>query len=114
MWILILLFVSSCLATIFINGLRARNRRHSLLRQAGCVFTLAEIESKPQSFVSIVQTNFGYGREVWALKTESRETDLEHRTFKNGVLILPRPRSSELEIFCDLRGIKILQMLIKH
>jgi hypothetical protein len=84
------------------------------LRQAGCVSTLAEIESKPQSFVSIVQTDFGYGREVWALKTESRETNLEHRTFKNGVLILPRPHFSELEKFCDFRGIKILQMLIKH
>ena len=99
-------------ALVFRKLLNAR-RRLALLLKLGRVSTWENIQKRPDNLVKIIRTDFGYGKEIWALPSQSAETDLKLRAFKTGVLIVPRPRSSDLHNFCQTRGISVDLMMIK-
>jgi hypothetical protein len=91
---------------------KARKRRIVLVRD-GRVSTLEDIKHQHQNFSRLVQTDFGYGREVWAVASGSNEIDRRLRAFKTGVLIVPRPNHSDLQKFCQSHGIALDLMMIK-
>lgn len=88
-------------------------KRQNRLAQRGQISTWHDIEGQPDNFSKIVQTDFGYGREVWALSTGKDEIDLKLRAFKTGILIVPRPKLSDMEKFCQSRGIMLDLMMVK-
>ena len=106
---LFLVFVAG--AVLIIGKLFSARKRRNLLVQIGRVSAWKDIEKQPDSFSKIVQTNFGYGKEVWVLTKGGDEIDLKLRCFKTGVLIVPRPKVSDLERFCQLRGIPLELMV---
>jgi len=112
----IIVFVSLLLVIgaflLLAKQFRARERRDRL-RQVGRVSTWQDVEIRRENFVKIVQTNFGYGKEVWAFVLEADQIDLTLRAFKTGVLILPRPKLHDVERFCQSHGIKFSQTLVK-
>ena len=88
-------------------------KRQSRLVQRGQVSTWQDIERHPDNFSKIVQTDFGHGKEVWALSTETDEINLKIRAFKTGILIVPRPKRSDLEKFCQSHGIAFNLKMVK-
>src|SRR5580693_8727081 len=84
-----------CGAILVFRKLIAARRRRNLLVQGGRVSTWQDIESRPERFVRLIRTDFGYGREVWALTTKTDQIDRQLRAFKSGILISPRPKPSE-------------------
>jgi len=111
-WIVFILFTVA--GGILIGGKVANgNRRRKHLIEAGRTSTWEMAENQARKISRIVQTDFGYGREVWALYETSAEIDRKLRAFKSGVLILPRPKVSDLQEFCRSQHIKLELMMIK-
>jgi len=102
-----------CGAVLIFRKLSAARRRRIVLAQRGRVSSWEDIQSRPDGFVKFVQTDFGYGREIWLLSTPADEIDLELRAFKHAILIAPRPKLSELRKFCKLHGLGLDFMMVK-
>src|SRR5579871_6204180 len=110
--------ISFCLVLIFgavilIGKMRNGKRRRIRLGEANYILTWEIATNQKESLNGIIITNFGFGEEVWALKSSVDDIDLGLRAFKNGVLIVPPPDIRVLDEFCRLRGIKITRKLIK-
>ena len=110
---LLLLLILMCGAVLIFRKLSAARRRRIVLAQRGRVSSWEDIQSRPDGFVKFVQTDFGYGREIWLLSTPADEIDLELRAFKHAILIAPRPKLSELRKFCKLHGLGLDFMMVK-
>ena len=100
-------------AILVLGKLYSARKRRNLLIQRGQVSSWGEIEIKSERVNKIVQTDFGYGKEVWTFTAKANEIDLELRAFKTGNLVLPRPKLSDVENFCRSRGITIDLMIVK-
>lgn len=83
------------------------------LRRIGCVTSWEEVVTGSMPVAEIVEINFGYGREIWVLLYPNDDIDLEHRTYKRGRVVLPRPGSRELQEFCKMRGVKFVRKQVK-
>ena len=89
------------------------NRRRKHLIEAGRKSTWEMLKNQEQKISRVVQTDFGYGREVWVLYEPSAEMNRNLRAFQTGFLILPRPEASDLQEFCQSRSIKLELLMIK-
>jgi hypothetical protein len=79
----------------------------------GRTITWDQCKKHSDNLTKIVEINFGFGKEVWALKSMQVEVDLKLRAFANGVLIIPSPKLSDLTIFCQAHGITFDLMMAK-
>jgi hypothetical protein len=111
-WIIFSLFVVAG-GILVIGKVANGKRRRNHLIEAGRTSTLETVKSQAHKISRIIQTDFGYGREVWALHVTSAEIDRKLRAFQAGVLILPRPKVSDLQEFCQSRHIALELMMIK-
>lgn len=111
-WIISSLFVVAG-GMLVVGKIANGNSRRKHLIGAGRTSTWEMAENQVRKISRIVQTDFGYGREVWALYERSAEIDRKLRAFQTGVLILPRPKVSELQEFCRSRHIELELMMIK-
>ena len=89
------------------------SERRCRLEQAGQMSTWDNVERQAQFFVKIVQTDFGYGKEIWAFSDGGFQIDLELRAFKSGHLIHPSPKLPEVERYCEVNGISLTRTLVK-
>jgi len=71
------------------------------------------VTQEPLSFTKIVRTDFGFGREVWAIGLDDDGIDPGMRAFKAGVLITPTPRLSDLAEFCRSHGLECVEMVVR-
>lgn len=110
---ILVLLVVICGAVLVFRNLFAARKRKDVLEHGGQVSTWREIQSHPDRFVKFVQTDFGYGREIWALSTAAHEIDLQLRAFKRGILIAPPPKLSELREFCQSRAMELDLVMVK-
>ena len=101
-----------CVGLFVVKLLQGKSRRNRLLH-AGRVSTWDDVEKLPKKVNRIVLTNFGYGKEVWALPDNANDVDLELRSFKTGVLVFPRPRLSEVDKFCRAHAINLTRTVVK-
>lgn len=110
----VFVFIISALGVVLIlpKLSRARERR-KLLIKANRLSSLEGVEKDAERFNRIFVTNFGYGKEVWAITGTTNEVDLKFQAFKNGVLMVPRPDDSSLKKFCLARGITLTRTLVK-
>jgi len=110
---LFLLIILVAGAILVLGKLSVARKRQYVLAQKGRVSTWEDIKIQSDKFNKIVQTNFGYGGEVWVFTKESTEVDLKLRAFKAGVLIVPKPKTSDLKQFCQSRGIAFDLIMVK-
>ena len=101
-----------CLGLFVVKLLQGKSRRNRLMH-AGRVSTWDDVEKLPKKVNRIVLTNFGYGKEVWALPDNANDVDLELRSFKTGALVFPRPRLSEVDQFCRAHTISLTRTVVK-
>ena len=109
--LILILFVLT--GALLLNNIFKARRRRIYLEQAGRLLTWNEVERRTQNFSRVVQTDFGYGKEVWAMSDNINEVDLGQRAFKTGFLIFPRPKDSDVHRYCKTYDIKLTQTLIK-
>jgi hypothetical protein len=86
--------------------------RRSHLRRSGQLLNWVDFERNPGMVRQIIQTNFGYGREVWAIYGQE-VVDSHFRVFTNASLLLHAPAFPEVATFAEQRGIEAVRMLIK-
>ncbi|MEI8042028.1 MAG: hypothetical protein WCL11_11505 [Verrucomicrobiota bacterium] len=91
---------------------RARKRRR-YLRLQGRTATWESIKSQPQRFAKIIRIDFGYGREAWAVPTAQVAIDRSLRAFASGLVVVPRPKLSHLQTFCQAQNIPLELMMVK-
>ena len=113
MWRLILITGIVFGLLMVAKGLRARSRRRKGLQQKGRVDSWTNATAKRTSIAKIVETNFGYGKEVWILGSAAEEIDFDSEAFKNGMWILPRPQSKKVSAFCITHSIPLIHKHIK-
>lgn len=112
MWIFLCILACGGIAIIIRKLIQGRRRR-LLLLAGGKVCTWSDIISEPKQLKIIVETNFGFGKELWGIKSEASGLDLKPLSFKNGVLIVLRPHSTEVKEFCRAQGIKYERRITK-
>ena len=91
--------------------IQTRRRRTELLRR-GQALSLDEFVAKGGEARSAIETDFGFGKEIWMLR-ESEEIDLRTRSFTHGTVIWPRPARAEVQRFCESRGMTLTWMMVK-
>jgi hypothetical protein len=96
MWLL-LLIILGCLGIIFAKGLLNKKRRLEWLKGNGRILAWEGVKKDFEFYDQIIQINFGFGKEFWALKSGSAQTDHQHKVFKNGMLIFPAPHLLKLK-----------------
>lgn len=99
-------------AVIVRKYVRGLDRRRELER-AGRVTDWLDLRKRPLPLEKIVQTDFGFGKEIWAIRTGGEEIDLSLSAFQSGLLIHPRPRHRELQEFCRSHQVELVQMRVK-
>ena len=88
-------------------------KRRKLLEQAGRTSTWDLVKQHPENVGKIIQIDFGYGKEFWAIADKADDVDLGLRAFKSGVLILPRPSDRDVKDFCQSKGLELSLKLVK-
>ena len=112
MWFILGLAAIGGLVLVAAKVLQAKRRRHCLLN-AGRVRSWNRVTQEPLSITKIVRTDFGFGREVWAVGFGDDEIDPGLRAFRAGVLIRPAPRLSDLTQFCRSHGLECVEIVVR-
>lgn len=111
MWFLIV--VTIICAILAINRIRNCNHRIESLYRGRRVVEWIEMESNHRVLDHVVEIDFGYGMEVWALYSADESIDIESRTFQCGVVIRPRPERKALIDYCESHGVILVQKRVK-
>jgi len=112
MWFILGIAAISGLMLVSAKILQAKRRRHCLV-DADRVRSWNRVKQEPLLFKKIVSTDFGFGREVWAIGLGDDEIDPVLRAFRAGVLIAPAPRLSDIAEFCRFHGLECVEMVIR-
>ena len=105
------LLAISVVAILWTKIRRAR-RRYRRLVDDGRVRDWLTVTREPVAFEKIVLTDFGFGREIWAIPLAGEKVDHELHAFKGGVLIESPPRVAELISFCRSHGLEFTQKIV--
>jgi len=99
---------------LIVTKLFQSSRRRRLLMRVGKISTWNEIQIYPHRIAKMVHANFGYGKELWAIVGNTNDVDLELRSFKAGLLIFPRPHTSDVKKFCEMHQIVMADTMVKR
>src|SRR5688572_9915039 len=97
---------SVVIGSIAIQQIRGRRRRKEL-RAAGRVMRVESIGKQESISCVVIVTDFGFGHEAWFLPDGNDDVSYLDSTYKNGILILPLVRHTELEKVCGEKGFEL-------